>query len=124
MNRCARLVEKLKKQGFDAALVHRSENMRYLTGYTGEGCVFVSENETAIITDFRYVEQAGRQAPDARVLATSADKRENACVLELTDAHAVKTLAVESDFLSYDDHEALRRSLPFVQLDSLNGMPG
>lgn len=123
MHRCERLAAELKKHGFDAALVHRSENMRYLTGYTGEGCVFVSEKETAIITDFRYVEQAGRQAPGLKVLATRSDKRENACVLELTDAHAVKTLAVESNFLSYDDHETLRKALPFVQLGSLNGMP-
>ena len=123
MIRSERLVAELKKHGFDAALLHRSENMRYITGYTGEGCVFVCGNETAIITDFRYVEQAQRQAPGLRVLATSAQKRENACVLELTDAHAVKTLAVESDFLSYDAHEELRAALPFVQLRSLSGIP-
>ena len=41
MNRCKRLVAELKKQGFDAALIHKSENMRYLTGYTGEGSLLV-----------------------------------------------------------------------------------
>ena len=76
MDRCKRLVEELKKRGLDAALIHRSENMRYLTAYTGEGCVFVSENETVIITDFRYVEQASRQAPGIRVLSTNAQRRE------------------------------------------------
>lgn len=123
MNRCERLVAELKKQGFDAALIHKSENMRYLTGYTGEGCVFVCEAETVIVTDFRYVEQASRQAPGIRVLATNAQHTENACALELTDAHAVKYLAVETDTLSYDNYEALRKHLPFVQLGSLNGIP-
>ena len=123
MNRCERLVEELKKQGFDAALIHKSENMRYLTGYTGEGCVFVCEAETVIVTDFRYVEQASRQAPGIRVLATNAQRNENACALELTDAHAVKTMAVETDTLSYDSYEALRKHLPFVELKSLNGIP-
>ena len=123
MDRCKRLVEELKKRGLDAALIHRSENMRYLTAYTGEGCVFVGENETVIITDFRYVEQASRQAPGIRVLSTNAQHREKDCVRELTDAYGVKTLAVESDFISFDDHEALRRHLPFVELQSLAGIP-
>ena len=106
MNRDQRLVAELKKRSLDAALVHRSENMRYLTGYTGEGCVFVCEKETVIVTDFRYVEQASRQAPGIRVLATNAKHTEKDCALELTDAHGIKNLAVESDYLSYDAHEA------------------
>ncbi len=122
MHRIQRLVEAIKQRGWSAALIHRSENMRYLTGYTGEGCVFVCEQETVIITDFRYVEQASRQAPDLRVSATSAKHPEKDCILELTDAYAVKSMAVESDFLSYDDHEALRAKLPFVQLERLNGV--
>lgn len=124
MDRCKLLVDALKERGLDAALLHRSENMRYLTaGYTGEGCVFVCESETVIITDFRYVEQASRQASNVRVLATDAQHRENDRILELTDAHGVKTLAVESDFICYDDHEALKKHLPFVKLESLGGIP-
>ena len=123
MARCERLMSTLKEKGVDAALIHRPENIRYLTGYTGEGCAFVGAGETAIVTDFRYIEQAGRQAPGLRVLATNAQHREKDCVRELTDAHGVKTLAVESDYLSYDDHEALREALPFLQLESLGGIP-
>ena len=124
MKRCERLMAELKKRGLDAALIHRSENMRYLTdGYTGEGCVFVREGETVIITDFRYVEQASRQAPHCKVVSTAAKHPEKDCVLELTDAYAVKTMAVETDFLSHDDFEALRKHLPFVKLESLAGIP-
>ena len=123
MTRCERLVAALKEKGFDASLIHRPENIRYLTGYTGEGCAFVCADETAIITDFRYVEQAGRQAPGLRVLSTNAKHPEKDCVRELTDAHGVKVLAVESDYLSYDDHEALRAHLPFLELRSLGGIP-
>ena len=123
MTRCERLVEALKAKGLDAALIHRPENIRYLTGYTGEGCAFVCAGETAIVTDFRYVEQAGRQAPGLRVLTTTAEHREKDCVRELTDAHGVKTLAVETDFLSHDDYEALRKHLPFLELASVGGIP-
>ena len=123
MTRRERLLAALREKGFDAALIHRPENIRYLTGYTGEGCVFVCPDECAIVTDFRYIEQAGRQAPDVRVVDTNAQHREKDRARELTDAHGVKTLAVESDYLSYDEHEALREALPFLTLGSVGGIP-
>ena len=123
MTRCERLMAALKEKGMDAALIHRPENIRYLTGYTGEGCVFVCADETVIVTDFRYVEQAERQAPGLRVASTDAKHPERERARELTDAHGVKVLAVESDFLSYDAHEKLRGHLPFVELRSLGGIP-
>ncbi|MBQ3575539.1 MAG: aminopeptidase P family protein [Clostridia bacterium] len=124
MKRCERLIAELKKRNLDAAVLHRSENMRYITdGYTGEGCVFVCADELVIVTDFRYVEQATIQCPGARVVSTSAKYRENDAILGLTDEHAVKALAVESDFLSHDSYEALNKHLPFVELASLQGIP-
>ena len=59
MNRCKAFLTALNDRGCGAALIHRPENIRWLTGYTGEGCVFVSENAQVVVTDFRYVEQAG-----------------------------------------------------------------
>ena len=51
-----------------AVAVHDPSNMFYLTeGYTGEGVVYLSEHSRVIITDFRYTEQAERQAPGFRV---------------------------------------------------------
>ena len=123
MARCERLMKALREKGLEAALIHRPENIRYLTGFTGEGCAFVCADETVVVTDFRYVEQAGRQAPGLRVISTDAQHREKDRVRELTDVHGVKVLAVESDFLSYDAHETLREHLPFVELRSLNGIP-
>lgn len=122
-DRCERLCEALKKISCEAALVHRPENIRYLTGYTGEGCVLVKDNSAVIITDFRYIEQAERQAPGVRVEQTVRDRRESKVIHELTDEFAIKTLAVETDFLTHDDFESLRKEIPFVSLQSLNGIP-
>ena len=122
MDRKTAFREKLSAAGMDAALIHRSENMRYLTGYTGEGSVFVCAQETVIITDFRYIEQAERQSPDCRVVRTAQDKTERDWALELTDAHGVHTLGVEEDFLSYSGREALNAHLPFVTLTSADGI--
>ena len=124
MKRFERLIAELNKRGLDAAVLHRSENMRYVTGgYTGEGCVYAAKGELVIVTDFRYVEQAGIQCPGAKVVSTSTKYRETDVIRDLTDGSGAKTLAVESDFLSHDSYEALRKALPFVELKSLGGIP-
>lgn len=123
MNRYTRLMAELNQRGIDAALIHRSENIRYLTGYTGEGSVLAAKDGLYIITDFRYVEQAGIQSPESRVVSTRSGHPEKDCVKELTDALGVKTLAVETDLISHDVFTELEKHLPFVKLVSLNGIP-
>ena len=61
--RLQRFLSAMAARTISAALIHRPENVRYLTGFTGEGCLFVSAQRQALLTDFRYVEQAARQAP-------------------------------------------------------------
>jgi Xaa-Pro aminopeptidase len=39
------------------------ENIRYLTGFAGEGSLFVSAEKSVLLTDFRYIEQAARESP-------------------------------------------------------------
>jgi Xaa-Pro aminopeptidase len=72
----------------EAVIVSKPSNIFYLSGYTGEGLALVSRGMKAIVTDFRYVEQAGQEAPGFQVLgiegavghlqkAYAACKREN-----------------------------------------------
>ena len=56
----------------DAALVHRPENLRWLAGYTGEGCLYISAKRHVILTDFRYLEQVRVQSPDWTLELVSA----------------------------------------------------
>ena len=122
MIRCNKYLQAFKSKGMDAVVVHRDENMRYLTGYTGEGCVFVSDEEVCIVTDFRYTEQAERQSPGSRVIMTSAQRSERDVIRDLAQAHGVKILGVESDFLSHDRYELLNSHLPGVELISVAGI--
>ena len=69
-----RFLTLLMERGMDAALVAKPENMRYLTGFTGEGAVYLSAGEAIILTDFRYTEQAGRQAGES---AEASPRRRN-----------------------------------------------
>lgn len=59
---------RLQELGLDALLISSPENRRYLSGFTGSaGYLLVTEKEAVLATDFRYVEQGGRQAPNFRV---------------------------------------------------------
>lgn len=59
--------QKLKDDA--AAIVSKPSNIFYLSGYTGEGLVLIAHGLQAIITDFRYVEQAQQEAPGFQVLS-------------------------------------------------------
>lgn len=107
----------------DAAIVHRPENIRYLSGYSGEGCLFISKDIHAIVTDFRYIEAAGRQAPGWTVERTTADRRESAILHELAAQAGAKVVRVETDYLTHDDYLALEKTLPDATLVSMSGIP-
>ena len=120
MNRYEKLVGILPAE---AAIIMRPANMRYITGgYRGEGCVFVAKGAAVIVTDFRYVEQAEKEAPDWRVEQTSNDRTMWDIVSGLMNEYGLKTCAVESDFIVHDAYVAMAEKLQGIELVSLKGM--
>lgn len=107
----------------DAALVHRPENLRWLAGYTGEGCLFVTRDAHVILTDFRYVEQAGREAPDWALKQVSGERDYAALIREQAEAHCVRSILVETDYLTYDAYRALEGALAGIELMPMAGLP-
>ena len=73
--RVERLRNRLREQQLDAFLVTNPENRRYLSGFTGHdsgadsaGALVITPNETVLITDGRYLEQAEHEAPGLRLV--------------------------------------------------------
>ena len=100
-----------------ALLVVNPVNMVYVSGFTGEGGVLIGEGLKAILTDSRYTEQAGQQAPGFDVFKTTADQSQNQWVQRLLQEKGIQRLMTETDFLSYDAYMHLAESLPGVQLE-------
>lgn len=123
MNRCREFMRALTARGGQAALISRSQNMRYLTGYTGEGCLFVAEDTAVILTDFRYVEQVERQAPECKCIRTRAGVTPQQGVKELMREKGLTKLCVESNYLSHDDFVEWQEALEGVALEPLKGLP-
>ena len=113
----------LERMHADAALIHRPENIRYLSGYAGEGCLFISKGIHAIVTDFRYIEAAGRQAPGWTVERTTSDRKESSVALALARQCGAKVMRVETDFLTHDDYTKLAQALPGIELLPMEGIP-
>jgi len=68
-DRCARLMQGLDQDAFVAYNWEYSDKatLRYLTGFTGEGALVVSEDATILLTDSRYTEQAKSEAASVEV---------------------------------------------------------
>ena len=67
-SRLQKLRQKLAEKEIDAILVSQSENRYYLSGFDGSaGFLLITAEKAILATDFRYIEQAGAQAPDYEV---------------------------------------------------------
>ena len=112
MTASERLLDMLRLGPKSAVVVHDPSNMFYLTeGYSGEGLVFISQERRVIITDFRYTEQASKQAPDFEVVMTDKDRKANRVVAELVQAGGITELRLETNWLSVDSYNDLKAAV-------------
>jgi len=65
--RIDKLREYMLKNEFDSMLVTDCNNMRYFSGFTGEGYLLITLNGLSLITDFRYIAQGKEQATEYEV---------------------------------------------------------
>ena len=103
--RLEKLRGELEEQGLDALLISDPQNRRYLSGFTGSaGYLLVSHGDAVLATDFRYVEQAGRQAPEFRTeRITGSLDWFNKLAMEM----AVKRVGFESQDMTVAAYTAL-----------------
>ena len=112
MTAAERLLDQIRAGAHTAVVVHDPSNMFYLTeGYTGEGAVYISEASRVIVTDFRYTEQAERQAPGFRVEMIGKGRGHNQILAELAKAEGITEVRAETNYLPVDDFEALRGAM-------------
>ncbi len=109
-------VDALRERGVKTILYEKSENIRYLTGYTGEGNLLITPQKCVIITDFRYIEQAERQSPECIVEQTKPGNSRNDIVKKYLCDEGLDELAIEPDALTLRDFRSLDGALEGVTL--------
>ena len=73
-NRLQRLRQSLAEKELDAIFISQPENRHYLSGFDGSaGYLLITPQDTILATDFRYIEQAKRQAPDYEIFQIIGD---------------------------------------------------
>jgi Xaa-Pro aminopeptidase len=92
------LRDSLKDKKLDSFLISDSANRGYISGFSGSaGYLLITQHNAILATDFRYIEQAGLQAPDFRTIRIASGY---AWLLELLQEVGAKTLGVESEDMS------------------------
>ena len=73
-NRLQKLRQRLAEEEIEAIFISQPENRYYLSGFDGSsGFLLITPQNTVLATDFRYLEQAKKQAPDYEIFQISGD---------------------------------------------------
>ena len=123
MNRLEKMFKAADLQANEGILIHKPSNIFYLSGYTGEGLLAVGHGFQAIITDFRYTEQAERQAPGFQVLMVEKGVSHAKLAAKVFAEHGVKAVRYEDDQVTVRSFERIRQDIPGVEFSPLNGAP-
>ena len=110
-----RLRQKLQEEELDTMLVSSAENRRYMSGFTGSsGYLLITQDDAVLATDFRYIEQAGQQAPGYRVHRTRTGM---GWFPELLSDLGSKRIGFESQDMTVATHEALVKAIEDEESD-------
>jgi len=109
-SRLQKLRQKLAEKEVDALFISQPENRYYLSGFNGsDGFLLITPQNTVLATDFRYIEQAKRQAPDYEIFQITNNIADwfPRLVAELN----LKKLGFEAGHITFALHQQLTDAL-------------
>jgi len=104
----------------DALLITSAHNRRYAANFTGSaGIVLITQTDAYFITDFRYVEQAKKQAVGFEIIQHGPSIFSE--VAKLCQEKGIQKLGFEKDHVTFSTYETLQKQLP-VSLVPVSGL--
>lgn len=114
MDRIKRLALDLPED-MDAALITSEVNRRYYTGFVSSaGALLVTREKAVLLLDSRYVEAGSKKVTDAEVVLMTDMARQ---LNELFEEYKVKTVGIESGYMTVESLYSLRKVLNVQMLD-------
>ena len=111
MERLAAVRGQMGEWQVDGLLLSSGANYRWLSGFTGSACQLLITAERAFLgTDFRYWEQASRQAP-AFELVKMGRTADLTSLPQMIQQAGVKVLGVEGNQMSINQFNELQKKL-------------
>lgn len=111
--------EWLTEKGTDTVLISLPANVLYLSGFTGEGHLVLTEDSGAVCTDSRYELQAKEETSGLETIINTNGQL--ASVSEFLDAHGVSLLAFEEDAITYAQFRQLEEQANLEDLKPVKG---
>lgn len=113
--RVQRLREQLRQEGLEAMLVSHPVNRRYLSGFTGSaGYLLLTQNNSWLLTDFRYMSQAPAQAAAFEVVEHAPHFMDT--VKQLLSDAGIARVGFEPHTVVYSDYQAWAEALGSIAL--------
>ncbi len=105
----------------DCLVVMRPENRVYLSGFTGSsGWLAITAEAAYLLTDFRYTEQAGAEAPDFTIVRHGRLIADT--LREILARAKVTRVGFEADYTTFQTATGLREKLDFAELIPTTGL--
>jgi Xaa-Pro aminopeptidase len=117
------LIEACGLNNVTCILIHKPANIYYLSGYTGEGLLLITPTLQAIVTDFRYVQQAAEQAPEFSVHAISSGMSHAMVAAGLLRQAGTEKALYEDDYVTVAGSRQFADALGVISLEPLNQAP-
>lgn len=114
-SRINKLVTQANINNCSGFMLKDMNNMRYFSGYTGEGIAIVSENGCAIITDSRYTEQAQKQAQGFDVVE-HANGNYLDMIKDTCDKFNIDAMCYEADVVTCDEYNTMKAGFSSINL--------
>jgi Xaa-Pro aminopeptidase len=113
-SRLEKLRQKLIEKEVDAIFISQPENRYYLSGFDGSaGFLLVTLEEAILATDFRYLEQVKRQAPEYKIFQIKGNFEE--WFPEILSGLNLRKLGFEAGYITYTTHRQLTNSLSKIK---------
>ena len=123
MTRMERMLQLAGVGANEGVLIHKPSNMFYLSGYTGEGLIAAGNGFQVIVTDFRYTEQAERQAPGFDVWMIEKGVSHADLAAKLFKEKGIARVRYEDDEVTMRAFEGLKKAMPEMEFVSLENAP-
>lgn len=110
MNRVEKLKASFHEHEIDGFLIMSPYNRRYISGFTGTaGAVLISNNKALFITDFRYIEQAEKQAVGFEIVQHKDTIYQE--IAKKVKELGIKNLGFESEHVTYQQYEIFNKQM-------------
>lgn len=104
----------MSANGLQAYFINNEYNRRYMTGFTGSsGYVLITLDRAVLLTDFRYMTQAPKQAKAYEVIEHGAQVMET--VQTLLKQMNISQLAFEKDHVTYGEYQSFTSAISDIE---------